>query len=385
MPAPPFGVYHGGRLVVPYEYTVGSAPGTYSDRKTKDEVIFSNGLDINTYDDVPNTKQLTAGTADFIVGLHSFSDDQLLIFNRNSIHTITSTINISQAVTSLVTGEIGCVAKDSIVQVGSNLFFLSDSGIYGASFQDLYNLRGNEIPLSEAINKTIRSINRNLWQNSSAVYFDNKYYIAVPLNSVDSSGEEVIATKNNVVLIYNFINKQWESIDSVPSFDYEKLIIAGEADNRGVYCVNSFGGVHLLESRDDATDRISSNPSGSNLITTQPIEASLTTRDFTIGTTDRKKWNTFDIQVQSSPDETSDFNILAKTTDIDYDLNLGNLASRLESGPLPENEDVSIRGRIGNSRAYAIQFTLNNFSGRPRIKSIKTSGGISFNSTNTAI
>tara|TARA_R110002049_G_scaffold253500_2_gene428845 strand:- start:1513 stop:3639 length:2127 start_codon:yes stop_codon:yes gene_type:complete len=385
MPAPPFGTYHGGRLVVPYEYTVGSTPDTYSDRKTKDEVIFSNGLDINTYDDVPNTKQLTAGTADFIVGLHSFSDDQLLIFNRNSIHTITSTINISQAVTSLVTGEIGCVAKDSIVQVGSNLFFLSDSGIYGASFQDLYNLRGNEVPLSEAIDKTIRSINRNLWQNSSAVYFDNKYYIAVPLNSVDSSGEEVIATKNNVVLIYNFINKQWESIDSVPSFDYEKLIIAGEADNRGVYCVNSFGGVHLLESRNDATDRISSNPSGSNLITTQPIEASLTTRDFTIGTTDRKKWNTFDIQVQSSPDETSDFNILAKTTDIDYDLNLGNLASRLESGPLPENEDVSIRGRIGNSRAYAIQFTLNNFSGRPRIKSIKTSGGVSFNSTNTAI
>ena len=140
-----------------------------------------------------------------------------------------------------------------------------------------------------------------------------------------------------------------------------------------------------MESRNDATDRISSNPSGSNLITTQPIEASLTTRDFTIGTTDRKKWNTFDIQVQSSPDETSDFNILAKTTDIDYDLNLGNLASRLESGPLPENEDVSIRGRIGNSRAYAIQFTLNNFSGRPRIKSIKTSGGVSFNSTNTAI
>jgi len=385
MPAPPFGVYHGGRLVVPYEYTVGSAPGTYSDRKTKDEVIFSNGLDINTYDDVPNTKQLTAGTADFIVGLHSFSDDQLLIFNRNSIHTITSTINISQAVTSLVTGEIGCVAKDSIVQVGSNLFFLSDSGIYGASFQDLYNLRGNEIPLSEAINKTIRSINRNLWQNSSAVYFDNKYYIAVPLNSVDSSGEPVIATKNNVVLIYNFINKQWESIDSVPSFDYEKLIIAGEGDKRGVYCVNSFGGVHLLESRNDATDRISSNPSGSNLITTQPIEASLTTRDFTIGTTDRKKWNTFEIQVQSSPDEASDFNILAETTDIDYNLNLGNLASRLKDGPLPENEDVSIRGRIGNSRAYAIQFTLNNFSGRPRIKSIKTSGGISFNSTNTAI
>jgi hypothetical protein len=385
MPAPPFGVYHGGRLVVPYEYTVESSPETYSDRKTKDEIIFSNGLDINTYDDVPNTKQLTAGTADFIVGLHSFSDDQLLIFNRNSIHTITSTINISQAVTSLVTGEIGCVAKDSIVQVGGNLFFLSDSGIYGASFQDLYNLRGNEVPLSEAIDKTIRLINRDLWQNSSAVYFDNKYYIAVPLDSIDSEGNRIRATKNNAVIIYNFINKQWESIDSVPSFDYEKLILSGDGEKRGVYCVNSFGGVHLLESRNDGTDRISVDPSASNLVTTQPIESSLTTRDFTIGTTDRKKWNTFEMQVQSSDVEKSDFDISAETKNIDYNLNLGTLSSRLNNSPLEENEDVSIRGRIGNSRAYSIQFTLNNFSGRPRIKSIKTSGGVSFNSTNTAI
>ena len=385
MPAPPFGVYHGGRLVVPYEYNVESTAETYSDRKTKDEIIFSNGLDINTYDDVPNTKQLTAGTADFIVGLHSFSDDQLLIFNRNSIHTITSTIKISEAVTSLVTGEIGCVAKDSIVQVGGNLFFLSDSGIYGASFQDLYNLRGNEVPLSEAIDKTIRLINRDLWQNSSAVYFDNKYYIAVPLDSIDSEGTRVRATNNNAILIYNFINKQWESIDSVTSFDYEKLIIAGEGEKRGVYCINSFGGVHLLESRNDGTDRISADPSASNLVTTQPIESSLTTRDFTIGTTDRKKWNTFEMQVQSSDVEVSDFDISAETKNIDYNLNLGTLSSRLNNSPLDINEDVSIRGRIGNSRAYSIQFTLNNFTGRPRIKSIKTSGGVAFNSTNTAI
>ena len=385
MPAPPFGTYHGGRLVVPYEYTVESTPETYSDRKTKDEVIFSNGLDINTYDDVPNTKQLTAGTADFIVGLHSFSDDQLLIFNRNSIHTITSTINISQAVTSLVTGEIGCVAKDSIVQVGSNLFFLSDSGIYGASFQDLYNLRGNEVPLSEAIDGTIKLINRDLWQNSSAVYFDNKYYIAVPLNSINSEGNLVTASKNNAIIIYNFINKQWESIDTVSSFDFEKLIIAGDGEKRGVYCINSFGGVHLLESRNDGTDRISVDPSASNLITSQPIESSLTTRDFTIGTTDRKKWNTFEMQVQSSDVEVSNFNISAETKNIDYNLPLGTLSSRLNNNPLAINEDVSIRGRIGNSRAYSIQFTLNNFSGRPRIKSIKTSGGVAFNSTNTAI
>ena len=91
------------------------------------------------------------------------------------------------------------------------------------------------------------------------------------------------------------------------------------------------------------------------------------------------------MQVHSSTEEASDFNISAETKNIDYNLQLGSLSSRLNNDPLAINEDVSIRGRIGNSRAYSIQFTLNNFSGRPRIKSIKTSGGVSFNSTNTAI
>ena len=91
------------------------------------------------------------------------------------------------------------------------------------------------------------------------------------------------------------------------------------------------------------------------------------------------------MQVESDAINTSDFNILAETSNIDYNLNLGSLASRLGNEPLASGEDVSIRGRIGNSRAYSIQLTINNISGRPRIKSIKTSGGLSFNSTNKAI
>ena len=385
MPAPAFGVYHGGRLAVPYAYSVDATEDSFTDRNVKDEIILSNGLDMNTYDDVPNTKRLTAGTADYIVGLHSFTDDQLLIFNRNSIHTITSTINIPQAKTSLVTEEVGCVARDSIVQIGNNIFFLSDNGVYGASFQDLYNLRGNEVPLSEAIDKTIKSINKNIWDRSSAVYFDNKYYIAVPVNTTDNDGNPVIATDNNFVLIYNFLNKQWESIDTVNGFDFERLIVTGRKENRGVYSVNKFGGVHKLESRTDGVDRICADPTASNTIISQPVDSSLTTREFTLGITDRKKWNTFEMQVESDPINTSDFNILAETSNIDYNLNLGSLAARLGNEPLASGEDVSIRGRIGNSRAYSIQLTINNISGRPRIKSIKTSGGISFNSTNKAI
>ena len=379
MPAPPFGVYHSERLVVPYEYDVESSVDTFTDRGIKDQVIFSNGLDVNTYDDVFNQFRLNAGTADFIVGLHSFSEDKLLVFNRNSIHIIAGTKNLSQAAVSLITDEVGCVARDSIVQVGNTILFLSDNGIYGASFQDLYNLRGNEIPLSEAIDATIQDINKNIWDRSSAVYFDNKYYIAVPLGSNSS--------RNNAVIIYNFVNSQWESIDSVDNdeFDFEKLVVAGDGEFRGVYAVNSFGGVHRLETRLDGIDRVAADASASSLITTHQIPASMVTRQYTVGTTDRKKWNTFEITTESSPERASDFSISAETENIDYNLNLGSLSDRLGGSPLEANEDVSIRGRIGNTRAYGIQFTINNTSGRPRLRSFKATGGIAFQSTNKAI
>ena len=257
--------------------------------------------------------------------------------------------------------------------------FLSDNGVYGVSFQDLYNLRGNEVPLSESIDATIQQINKEYWSKSVGVYFDNKYYLAVPVG--------LGANKNNKIIIYNFLNKQWESVDSVndPTFDFDNLIVAGDKSNRAVYAVNSLGGVHKIESREDGVDRITADPSTAGLITSININPSITTRQFNLKNIDRKKWNTFEIHTESSAERVSDFSISAETENIDYNLQLGTLSDRLGGQQLARGEDVSIRGRIGNSRAYGIQFTLNSITGRPKIKSLKVTGAQAFRSTNTAI
>ena len=257
---------------------------------------------------------------------------------------------------------------------------MSDNGIYGASFQDLYNLRGNEVPLSESIDSTIRTINKNAWGNSVGVYYDNKYYLAIPV------GEGV--NLNNKIIIYNFLNKQWESIDSVDStagFDFDNLLVAGDGLTRAVYAINTFGGVHKLEGRSDGVDLITADPSTVGLVNTYNIPAQIKTRQYALGSIDRKKWNSFEITVQSSPERASDFSILAETENIDYNLSLGTLSERLGGNPLLQDEDVSIRGRIGNSRAYGIQFEINNIVGRPRLRSLKVTGGQAFRSTNNAI
>lgn len=378
MPAPEYAAYHQRRLVMPFKYSVDDAVNTFTFRGILDEIIISDILDSDTYDQIYGQYRFNAGTADFNVGLHSFSDDKLLVFNRSSIHLVSGAG--AGASVQLITNEVGCVARNSIIQVGNNVLFLSDNGVYGANFQDLYNLRGNEVPLSSPIDPLIKRINRAVWDKSIGVYFDNRYYLAVPLD-----GSQV----NNAILIFNFINKQWESIDTTEDVNWNiaNLIVAGKKADRAVYAVNTLGGLHKLDARVDAVDLLATEipVQGQEETVTHNIPASVTTRQFTLGTMDRKRWNNFELHVQSSPDNASDLSISAELENIDSTVNLGTLRDLNSGTTLAPDEDVSVRGRIGNRRAYGMQVTLNNTVGRPRFRAIKVAGAEAFRSTNKAI
>jgi len=375
MPAPPFAIYHQRRLIMPYNFNVEAANDTFTSRGILDEVIASDILDSDTYDKIYAQYRFNAGTSDFIVGLHSFAEDSLIVFNRNSLHTVQNTTSLEAASVRLLTNEVGCVARKSIVQVGNQVIFLSDNGVYGTQFLDEYNLRGTETPLSEPINETIKQINKKAWSNSVAVYFDNRYYLAVPING---------STSNNAILVFNFLNKQWESLDKVndANFHVSNLIVAGEGDNRGVYITNDIGGLHKLEARVDGVDRIITQAGGTQ--TSPNIPASVTTRQYTLGTMDRKRWKEFDIHVQSSDSNASNFDISVETENPDANLTLGSLSS-YNGSDLAVGEDVSIRGRIGNQRGYGLQLTINNTSGRPRFRALEVQGGLAMRSNKKAV
>ena len=384
MPAPKYGVYHQRRLAVPYRYSVDDAADTYTDRKIFDEILVSDILDTDTYDQIYGNFRFNAGKSDFNVGMLSFSDDKLLVFNRNSIHLVNSVENPSIASAQLLTDEVGLIARNSVVQVGNQVLFLSDNGVYGMNFIDLYNLRGNEVPLSESIQKTIDTINKAHADKAVAVYFDNKYYLAVPTGT---------STVNNTLLIYNFLNKSWESIDTVnnvdldgnsfSSFEFTRLLVAGKGGNRGVYVTNTDGGIHKLEVFADGIDRVITDI-GTTTEKQTRVQGSATTRMFTLGSIDRKKFNNFELHLQSGLDNSSDVSIAATTENIDSEpaLDLKN-ASDYVGGVIAPDEDVSVRGRIGNKRAYGLQVTLTSILGRPRFRSLKIAGAETFRSTSS--
>ena len=104
---------------------------------------------------------------------------------------------------------------------------------------------------------------------------------------------------------------------------------------------------------------------------------------FTVGSIDRKKWNNFEIHLQSSENNVSNATLSAITENIDAEINLGTI-SDLNGGELAVDEDVSLRGRFGNKRAYGLQFKLETTKGRPRLRALKVAGGITFRNTQKA-
>jgi hypothetical protein len=372
MPAPKYGVYHQRRLAVPFRYSVDASQNSFTDRKIFDEILLSDVLDSDTYDRVYGQFRFNAGMSDFNVGIHSFSDDKLVVFNRNSIHQVSGSGNIAESSVQLLTDEVGLIARKSISQVGNTILFLSDNGVYGLTFVDRYNLRGTELPLSETIDGVIQRINKEHAEKAVAVYFDNRYYIAVPLDS---------ATENNAILIYNFLNKAWESVDTVQdsNFEFTNLIVGGKGDKKGVYVVNKQGGVHKLDALDSGRDSVITEI-GTTSPSTFTVNGVATTRMFTLNSIDRKKWNNFELHMQSGANNTSDLNISVETENIDGTIDIGS-ASAFINGSIPADEDVSIRGRIGNKRAYGLQMTLTSTEGRPRFRSLKVAGSETKRST----
>lgn len=380
-PAPNFGAYHNKRLVVPYNFEVTGSSGsaTITDRNIKDEVLISDLLDSDTFDQIFAQFRFNAGGADFVVGFQSFANDQLIIFNRNSIHTVFNTVNLTSATVKQVTDEVGCLARRSIEQIGSEVLFLSDNGVYGISFVDEYNLRGTALPLSEPINKTIQRINKDYADKAVSAYFDNRYYLAVPLDD---------STENNAIIIYNFLNKQWESVDTFgdanTTFDILDLIVAGKGTNRAVYAINKQGGVHQLDVNESGQDAIIS-VLGQTTATPVEVNGVARTRQFTIGSIDRKKWNDFEIHAESGITYPTNFSISGNTENIDENnIDLKTLKSLNGDSNLGAEEDVAIRGRIGNKRAYGLDIEITRITGRPKLRAVKVSGVETFRSTHRA-
>lgn len=383
MPAPPWAVYFQRRLWCPYWYENGgtAASPTYTDRNLRDDIVVSDILDSNTFDRVFNQFRTTGGTADYLVGMQPFYNDNIIMLNRNSLHLLTGTQgSLADTVMREMTREVGCLARKSVAAQGNQIFFLSDSGVYALSFIDEYNLRGTEEPLSKSIQPYIDRINQSLAGNSVGVYFDNRYFLAVPLDSSEGVGD---AKGNNTILVYNQLNKAWESIDTIADGEFliEDFVIGQSGDRNRLYLVNQAGGLHLANALTDGSDTYSLDVLGNS--SQAGINYEFKSRGYDLGSFGRKKFRNAQVQLKSDDDHASDVSFRFNSEDPDTsDFEVTDIASLLDTaiglpGQLAAGEAANFRFRLGNPRGFYGQLTIrrkivgSQAVGRPKLTSIK--------------
>ena len=380
LPGAPWGTYFQRRLFVPYYYDQsGTSTISWTDRNIRDEVAISDILDENTYDQIYNQFRISGGTADKVVAMHGFFDDTMIVLNRNSIHSISNTSgNLTDTVVRELTSEVGCLARKTVLMRGNTMYFLSDNGVYGLEFLNDYNLRGMDQPLSKNIQPYIDRINPDKADKAVAVYFDNRYFLAVPLDSVAGAND---AIGNNAVLVYNFLNKGWESIDTYGNnqFIITDYITASGGVRNNLYTVTNNGGLHQMEFAESINDRLSVSNLDNTIVTPQ-IVASLTSRGYNFSSLERKRFTDTQVQMQNLAGETGEYSLSFAAEDPDFAATIGTtstfLGGMLTPTTVNEAETATIRCRIGGVRGFTGTLLLNRTQGSPKIHSIMVAGSV---------
>ena len=379
LPGAPWGTYFQRRLFVPYYYDQsGTSTISWTDRNIRDEVAISDILDENTYDQIYNQFRISGGTADKVVAMHGFFDDTMIVLNRNSIHSISNTSgNLTDTVVRELTSEVGCLARKTVLMRGNTMYFF-DNGVYGLEFLNDYNLRGMDQPLSKNIQPYIDRINPDKADKAVAVYFDNRYFLAVPLDSVAGAND---AIGNNAVLVYNFLNKGWESIDTYGNnqFIITDYITASGGVRNNLYTVTNNGGLHQMEFAESINDRLSVSNLDNTIVTPQ-IVASLTSRGYNFSSLERKRFTDTQVQMQNLAGETGEYSLSFAAEDPDFASTIGTTSTFLGGMLTPttanEAETATIRCRIGGVRGFTGTLLLNRTQGSPKIHSIMVAGSV---------
>lgn len=326
------------------------------------------------------------GSSDRLIALAPWTLNEFVIFMRNSIFYASVGVGANAGndaatednsyIKSLAT-DVGCIARGSIVQAGGGIIFLSDNGVYmlnpagagngGANTPEGMRLLTLSEPMSAPISDVIERINYNYVDKAVGVYFENRYYLAVPLDS---------STVNNAVLVYNFINKSWESVDKYPTnFDIKNFHVAKNGNRRRLFAIDQNEGIFLMENLEwdelgDSTGTpILDDPSfkldsigatlSASAFTPHVIDGILVTRAYSFETNREKRFSS--IQVDTSMPVGADM-------DIEFIVVNPDSTTMLKQFYATADEDYLIRLPARKSGYYSqVKFTVNAY--RPSIRS----------------
>lgn len=226
-----------------------------------DTLYFSDILDGETWDPAGSVR--VGGDGDPITGLYSWFANKLLVFKERSIWAVDANPQVDPAdwTISLISGNVGCVSHRSIAAVGADVLFLARDGVRSLAQIQAGTQTDVGLPLSAPIGDIMSQIDKQKYQYCDAVYWNNRYLLAVPknLDQVQNSdynillenGNELISEgganivtqimHNNTVYVYHLLAKawlgewnNWEVTDFIPTSFSDRgpiLMFSGDITN----------------------------------------------------------------------------------------------------------------------------------------------------------
>lgn len=365
VPPADFGLYFQNRLVV----------------KGANQQIFVSDILSEQFDLQLNDFLINQGGNDSIVGFLPWIDNQFLVFMRNSINLayIDPRFDItvpSKSQITVITNQLGCLARRTIVNAGQYVLFLSAKGVYLLTPQLDLKVIGNTMPLSEPIADFFENLDYSLVANSVANYYDNRFYIAVPV--IETIDPSPIQSRNNRILVYNLLNKNWESIDIYPhGLNADNLVVSLYEYQRRLFILTNFngsipeefGGIFLEGERENGD--IYQGGEGAILPFNLPenlnsggvinqITSVVRTREFTFGSLAEKRYSRAEFQFNNVQNDL--LSLTATTHDPDS-------TEQILSYNFTGNSDGTLRPRVA-MRGSSVDFTVNFLYGRPSLKGI---------------
>ena len=162
----------------------------------RNTIYASDILDPNVWDS-SNSIVVNGDDGDEITAIVPYYKNRIIVFKKRRIFQLDIPPDSTSAtdwIVSLISNNTGCVASASAVQVSSDILFLSDNGIRSLVRSVADDFTSVGIPLSEVVKNVIQDINTSAIRLSTAIFYDNRYFLAVPTGSNDY---------NDTLIVYN--------------------------------------------------------------------------------------------------------------------------------------------------------------------------------------
>ena len=152
-----------------------------------DLVYVSDFLNYTRFQPVRSVFRVYQGVSGDLTGIFKFDESTILLTKERAVYRVGNlTGNLSTAYLDEITREYGVTASKSFAQVGADVWFLADRrGVCSIRRTDEGKLQAVDIPASYELHTLVNRINWRFANKSVAAYHDNKFYLAVPLDSAE--------------------------------------------------------------------------------------------------------------------------------------------------------------------------------------------------------